>query len=86
MVINYPTGPAAKQSRNPNKYWNSFSWGELGADAQNLWGMLGWNSGNWDGPESNYPASYQTEWQRLTAGERDTATKLGYDQATWDED
>ena len=49
---------------------------------QEAWTTLGWNADNWDGA-GDLPVSETTLWADLTPEEQATATRFGYDEATW---
>ncbi|WP_020536692.1 hypothetical protein [Lewinella cohaerens] len=82
----YPTAKAAKEEKDPDVYWNKYSWEELGSYNQSLWSNLGWNDRNWDGPRSQYPRTFVTEWNNLNSSEKQAVKDLGYDQESWDND
>ncbi len=82
----YPSAAEAKKEVDADVYWNKYSWEELHTHNQNLWGKLGWNSNNWDGPASNYPSTFTTPWNSLSSDQREAAKDLGYNERSWDFD
>ena len=76
-------GEVRQPAGNPESFWGKFSWSELSAAEQRLWGKLGWDRDSWDGASAP-PASEEMEWGQLSPEERAAATKLGYDRFYWD--
>lgn len=69
---------------DPYTYWAGYSWDELYLSEKRLWGILGWNEGNWPGiPEAGMPASNWRTWEELTPVEQGAARYLGYDEESW---
>ncbi|UCF92687.1 MAG: hypothetical protein JSW39_00590 [Desulfobacterales bacterium] len=68
---------------NPEVFWNKFSWSDLTAAEQELWGTLGWDQDSWDG-HAPAPLSENMEWGELSAEERTAAEQLGYSRFYWD--
>ncbi len=68
------------------KFWENFDWGDLSADEQRLWSILGWNAQTWQGDGSQAPVSDRTDWDKLSQEEQAAASALGFDKSRWDKD
>lgn len=69
---------------NVNKFWNTFSWNELSAAEQKLWGILGWSQSSWENDQS--PASDNKYWNQLSKEEQAAASALGYTETSWNKE
>ena len=66
-------------------FWTQMPWPDMSPAEQKLWSALGWTQDLWEGDPADYPASETADWSALTSAQKAAATKLGFNEQSWND-